>query len=114
MPTLSFEMNTPMTLVKNSGALPPAAMNVAPATSSLIGEMSASVNISNWQHFENTRLETLGVYLQISDHKNTFSHSFHSILSPRWPDAGLHTLLICSFSVMTANDGTKNSSHTIA
>lgn len=34
IPTSSLDMNTPMTLVKSSGADPPAAMNVAPATSS--------------------------------------------------------------------------------
>lgn len=34
IPTLFWAMNTPMTEVKNSGADPPAAMNVAPATSS--------------------------------------------------------------------------------
>ena len=56
IPTLFCAMNTPITEVKNSGADPPAAMNVAPATSSLMS----------------------------------------------------------SFSVITPNDGTKNSSHTIA
>jgi hypothetical protein len=40
MPTLSLDINTPITLVKNSGALPPAAINVAPATSSDIANFS--------------------------------------------------------------------------
>lgn len=34
MPTLSCVMKTPNKLAKNSGAEPPAAINVAPATSS--------------------------------------------------------------------------------
>ena len=36
IPTSLLAMKTPMTLVKSSGADPPAAMNVAPATSGLI------------------------------------------------------------------------------
>lgn len=36
IPTLFSVIKTPKTLVKNSGADPPAAMNVAPATSSEI------------------------------------------------------------------------------
>ena len=36
MPTSLLAINTPMMLVKSSGADPPAAINVAPATSGLI------------------------------------------------------------------------------
>ena len=39
-PTLLFAMKTPMRDVKSSGADPPAAMNVAPATSSSISYLS--------------------------------------------------------------------------
>ena len=39
-PTLDLAMNTPMMAVKSSGADPPAAMNVAPATSSSISYVS--------------------------------------------------------------------------
>ncbi|KNC33814.1 hypothetical protein FF38_10820 [Lucilia cuprina] len=40
MPTSSNDTKTPITLVNNSGALPPAAMNVAPATSSVMPNFS--------------------------------------------------------------------------
>ena len=43
-PTLDFAIKTPMSAVKSSGALPPAAMNVAPATSSSILYFSTSTS----------------------------------------------------------------------
>ena len=45
MPTSLFAMNTPIILVKSSGADPPAAMKVAPATSGLIP--SWKINVQN-------------------------------------------------------------------
>jgi len=46
IPTSFLAMKTPMTEVKSSGAEPPAAMNVAPATSGLISSWNRNRNDS--------------------------------------------------------------------
>ena len=47
IPTSLWAINTPIMLVKSSGADPPAAINVAPATSGLIPSYIKEINSNN-------------------------------------------------------------------
>jgi len=47
IPTSLWAINTPIMLVKSSGADPPAAINVAPATSGLIPSYVKEINSNN-------------------------------------------------------------------
>jgi hypothetical protein len=55
MPTSLLAMNTPMTEVKSSGAEPPAAMKVAPATSGLIPSCKKIEKGGNYRHVSPAR-----------------------------------------------------------
>ena len=74
MPTLSWAMKTPMTEVKNSGALPPAAMKVAPATSSLIANFSV-ITSTTW--LDSTPVSSL--------HYPHYPHYLHYLRYLRYP-----------------------------
>ena len=61
-PTLDLAMNTPMSAVKSSGAEPPAAMNVAPATSSSMPYRSTSTSSAGTKKSSHTMAMATKVY----------------------------------------------------
>lgn len=62
MPTLLCEMKTPMTEVKSSGAEPPAAMKVAPATSSEISSFSVMTVSAGTKNSSQTIAKAMNMY----------------------------------------------------
>lgn len=61
-PTLLFAMNTPISAVNSSGALPPAAINVAPATSSSIWNRSTNTSSAGTKKSSHTIAIATNVY----------------------------------------------------
>uniref|UniRef100_A0A182QCL1 Uncharacterized protein n=1 Tax=Anopheles farauti TaxID=69004 RepID=A0A182QCL1_9DIPT len=62
MPTSLNDTNTPMMLVNSSGALPPAAMNVAPATSSVMPSFSIITSSEGTKNSSHTIASATNIY----------------------------------------------------
>lgn len=63
IPTLLWEIKTPMREVKSSGAEPPAAMNVAPATSSEICSLSVMTPKAGTKYSSHTMAKATNTYI---------------------------------------------------
>lgn len=63
MPTSSNDTKTPITLVKSSGALPPAAINVAPATSSVMPSFSMITSREGTKNSSQTMASATNIYI---------------------------------------------------
>uniref|UniRef100_A0A182JFK3 Uncharacterized protein n=1 Tax=Anopheles atroparvus TaxID=41427 RepID=A0A182JFK3_ANOAO len=63
MPTSLNDTNTPMMLVNSSGALPPAAMNVAPATSSVMPSFSIITSSEGTKNSSHTMASATNMYM---------------------------------------------------
>lgn len=71
MPTSSYEMNTPMMLVNSSGADPPAAMKVAPATSSEMPAFSVMTSKDGTKNSSQTMARATNMYTSPRTWKST-------------------------------------------